>query len=143
MKKYEYKHYKCDYTEEEWETLIYYAKWVRANIETTDDGAIIHAPKFEECAIQTFPYWDIEQAHRELHEKMLPAMAKRDWSEKTGQFDRIWCRICWTEYEEKCDGRDNLVNVILNEMYVGELERLIVELQSGVCRYVEEKQKNH
>lgn len=140
MKRHEYKHYKCNYTEEEWESLIYNAKLARASIETTDDGAIIHAPKFGECATQAFPSWDIEQAHTELHEKMLPALAKHDlWSEEADNFNRIWCRICWTEYEEKCGGRDNLVNVILNEMYLDELERLIAELQSDVDYYVEEK----
>ena len=133
MKKYEYKHYKCDYTEKEWESLIFNAKWIRASIETTEDGAIIHAPKFGECAIQTCPSWDIEQAHTELHEKMLPKMAKHDlWSEEADNFKRIWCRIYWTEYEEKCGGRDNLVNVILNEMYSDDLEHLIVDLQDYV-----------
>lgn len=142
MKRYEYKHYKCNYTEEEWESLIYNAKLARASIKTTEDGAIIHAPKFGECAIQTYPSWDIEQAHKELHEKMLPMRAKRDWSIETSNFNRIWCRICWTEYEEKCGGRDNLVNVMLNDLYLDDLERLIVELQSGVDYYVEEKKNN-
>lgn len=133
MKEYEYKHYKCDYTKKEWKSLISYAKWIRASIKTTEDGAIIHAPKFGECAIQTYPSWDIEQAHMELHEKMLPKMAKHDlWSEEADNFKRIWCRICWTEYEEKCGGRDNLVNVILNEMYSDDLEHLIVDLQDYV-----------